>query len=438
MTNASLITTFENTIQSFLGEKLNESNGLVVKAYDVTVVAQTLKDPSTENRVLQSTSGSSYLFVDTSLTAKGSPPALAARFPFQAYVHDVATKNDDELFKAIYASVLKHLEETNETESVGMSSINGSKIKNVAIGSTIAGAAVLVSAIFTLFIMHRRRVNDRLADNVVPPPAAYAVTERPQEELSSIDDSLLSATQIPAYPENIPHYNPDQTSRSFEDAKNDDDNSSHQSALKRVSFVAVDAPSQNKMALAISDEENMLLKVEEQIEEQSCHSDPSLSLYEKSMPGEGTSKESQPRPFKPSPSLKLFNFSCFADNTFEEKPRLSAKEILQNQYRSSTPKTTNRIKPNHNVYEVRAPPGGLGLVIDSNEEGPFVYEVKATSPLHGQIEQGDMILCIDGWQCTGQNSRSVANWIRKKPKDDEQVLVLQGSKHDDAIDEKSV
>ena len=172
MTNASLITTFENTIQSFLGEKLNESNGLVVKAYDVTVVAQTLKDPSTENRVLQSTSGSSYLFVDTSLTAKGSPPALAARFPFQAYVHDVATKNDDELFKAIYASVLKHLEETNETESVGMSSINGSKIKNVAIGSTIAGAAVLVSAIFTLFIMHRRRVNDRLADNVVPPPAA--------------------------------------------------------------------------------------------------------------------------------------------------------------------------------------------------------------------------------------------------------------------------
>ena len=49
-----------------------------------------------------------------------------------------------------------------------------------------------------------------------------------------------------------------------------------------------------------------------------------------------------------------------------------------------------------------------------------------------------VILCIDGWQCTGQNSRSVANWIRKKPKDDEQVLVLQGSKHDDAIDEKSV
>ena len=352
----------------------------------------------------------------------------------------VITENDDELFKAIYASVLSPLEETNATESVGMSSTNDNKRK-VALGSSIAGAAVLVSLVISLFIMHRRRENDRLAGNAVPPPAAYAVTERHQEELSSFDDSLLSATQVPAYPENIPHYNPDPTSRSVEDTKNDDDNSSRVSPLKRVSFVTVDMPSQNKMASAKSDEENMLLKIERQSEEQSCHSneDPSLALYEKSMPDEETKNSptcDQPRPSKPSPSLKLFNFSCFADNTtFEEKPSLTAREILQNQYRSSTPKTSNT---NHNVYEVRAPPGGLGIVIDSNEEGPFVHEIKATSPLHGQVDKGDKILCIDGWSCTGQNSHAVANWIKKKPKNDEQVLVMQGSKHDSAIDEESV
>ncbi len=79
------------------------------------------------------------------------------------------------------------------------------------------------------------------------------------------------------------------------------------------------------------------------------------------------------------------------------------------------------------MYEVRAQPGPLGIIIDSPEEGPIVHEVKEGSPLWHLAKAGDNILAVDGVDCSTYNADAVAYWISTKPIGREQVLVLAGN-----------
>jgi hypothetical protein len=443
------ITAFESTIEDFLEKKMNgTTKDLQVEEYTVKVASQEVRFGESR-RILQDSGSLDYLVVTTSVTAEGSPPNLAKRFPFQAAAHSAITKNSAELFQEII-STLKLLEEApDETASVDMASSNDdSKLKNIAIGSSAAG--VLLAFLLSLLFVQRRREVARLniiTSDEAPPPASYVARvdgfSRDHDEVSSIDDnSLLSSGKVPpSYPKNIPHYNPDEANQIIDhpvqtvNATNSNDiesNSQPSCVMKRVTFVPIDeAPVNSKPVDKCSASNDV---------EDLQHPDPSLvELYEKSIPDDDKSKKSPVRPAVQTRSSSGFKmFSCFADNTFEDdlkdtpRPALTAQKILREQYRTVTPKQTD------NVYEVRAPPGALGIVIDSNDEGPFVYEVKVTSPLNGHVEVGDKIVSIDGWNCEASSSHQVANWIRKKPKRNEQILMLK-SKHNYAdIDEESL
>jgi hypothetical protein len=52
---------------------------------------------------------------------------------------------------------------------------------------------------------------------------------------------------------------------------------------------------------------------------------------------------------------------------------------------------TNRIQ-----VDIVAPPGKLGIIIDTCSEGPIVHSVKPTSPLDGLIFKGDLVVAVDG------------------------------------------
>ena len=52
---------------------------------------------------------------------------------------------------------------------------------------------------------------------------------------------------------------------------------------------------------------------------------------------------------------------------------------------------TNRIQ-----VGIVAPPGKLGIIIDTCSEGPIVHSVKPTSPLDGLIFKGDLVVAVDG------------------------------------------
>jgi hypothetical protein len=137
----------------------------------------------------------------------------------------------------------------------------------------------------------------------------------------------------------------------------------------------------------------------------------------------------------PKPASKGLNwFSCFADNTFEDNPTLTTQKT----YRSDNTPKANNITRARRIYEVRAPPGPLGIVIDRSNDGPFVHDIKKMSPLNGLVNKGDIILSIDGWNCKNKDGNDVSNWIRTKPNKGEQVLTLMGSHiwDDSALDEE--
>eukprot|EP00977_Amphora_coffeiformis_P011750 scaffold2868_cov171-Amphora_coffeaeformis.AAC.3 len=48
------------------------------------------------------------------------------------------------------------------------------------------------------------------------------------------------------------------------------------------------------------------------------------------------------------------------------------------------------------LRDIQAPPGKLGIVIDTSLEGPVVHKVNENSPLLGKIFTGDIITCING------------------------------------------
>mmetsp|Transcript_5536 Transcript_5536/g.13869 ORF Transcript_5536/g.13869 Transcript_5536/m.13869 type:complete len:153 (-) Transcript_5536:161-619(-) len=48
------------------------------------------------------------------------------------------------------------------------------------------------------------------------------------------------------------------------------------------------------------------------------------------------------------------------------------------------------------AYSIHAPPGLLGIIIDTTPEGPMIHSLKPTSLLLGLVTPGDLIVGLDG------------------------------------------
>ena len=59
--------------------------------------------------------------------------------------------------------------------------------------------------------------------------------------------------------------------------------------------------------------------------------------------------------------------------------------------------------------EIQAPPGKLGIVIDTSLEGPIVHKVNENSPLQGQIFTGDIITSINGIDTRAMKASAITN-----------------------------
>lgn len=68
------------------------------------------------------------------------------------------------------------------------------------------------------------------------------------------------------------------------------------------------------------------------------------------------------------------------------------------------------------LYErvVFAPPGKLGVVIDTTKDGPVVYQVKEDSPLVGVVHPGDKIVSIDEINTRGMTASNITKIMARK------------------------
>ena len=76
-------------------------------------------------------------------------------------------------------------------------------------------------------------------------------------------------------------------------------------------------------------------------------------------------------------------------------------------------------------FQVRAPPGNLGIVLDSDVTTgiPVVTSVSKSSPLVKQVHVGDRLLAMDGRDVTCVMSETVSRIIAKK-KDKQRLLTF--------------
>lgn len=73
-----------------------------------------------------------------------------------------------------------------------------------------------------------------------------------------------------------------------------------------------------------------------------------------------------------------------------------------------------------------APPGKLGIIIDTTKDGPSVYQVKSGSPLENVLFEGDLIITIDGISTTGMTASGVTK-IMARTMDSERKITVYSS-----------
>jgi C-terminal processing protease CtpA/Prc len=79
-------------------------------------------------------------------------------------------------------------------------------------------------------------------------------------------------------------------------------------------------------------------------------------------------------------------------------------------------------------YDVVAPPGKLGMVIDTPNGGmPVVHAIKDTSALADRVRVGDRLLSVDDEDCTGMTAMQVSKLISLKSSKPRRVLVFARS-----------
>jgi len=88
-------------------------------------------------------------------------------------------------------------------------------------------------------------------------------------------------------------------------------------------------------------------------------------------------------------------------------------------------------------YEIRAPAGSLGMVVVTSREGPRVYHVKDESPLAKLIEEGDIIVNIDGQNTRHMTATALRRFLRSRDAQTERVITIRGRKRETEMDSSS-
>ena len=81
--------------------------------------------------------------------------------------------------------------------------------------------------------------------------------------------------------------------------------------------------------------------------------------------------------------------------------------------------------PSLDFITVVAPAGMLGIVLDNpSGDFPVVHAIKETSPLHGSIFVGDMLVSVDEVDCRGMSPRAISSFLSSRSQNPGRTLVL--------------
>ena len=76
------------------------------------------------------------------------------------------------------------------------------------------------------------------------------------------------------------------------------------------------------------------------------------------------------------------------------------------------------------LYDVFAPPGPIGIVVDTTKDGPAVHSLKRTSPMLGLINAGDLIIALDDVDTRGMTAATLTQMMARKATQKERKITL--------------
>jgi hypothetical protein len=76
------------------------------------------------------------------------------------------------------------------------------------------------------------------------------------------------------------------------------------------------------------------------------------------------------------------------------------------------------------LYDVFAPSGPIGIVVDTTKDGPAVHSLKRTSPMLGLINPGDLIVALDDLDARGMTAATLTQLMAKKSTQKERKITL--------------
>lgn len=76
------------------------------------------------------------------------------------------------------------------------------------------------------------------------------------------------------------------------------------------------------------------------------------------------------------------------------------------------------------TYDVYAPSGPIGIVVDTSKDGPCVHSLKSTSPMLGLISAGDLIIALDDEDTRGMTAAALTRLMAKKSRQRERKITL--------------
>ena len=76
------------------------------------------------------------------------------------------------------------------------------------------------------------------------------------------------------------------------------------------------------------------------------------------------------------------------------------------------------------TYDVFAPSGPIGIVVDTSKHGPAVHSLKSTSPLLGLISPGDVIIALDDEDTRNMTAAALTRLMAKKSRQQERKISL--------------
>lgn len=76
------------------------------------------------------------------------------------------------------------------------------------------------------------------------------------------------------------------------------------------------------------------------------------------------------------------------------------------------------------LYDVFAPSGPLGIVVDTTKDGPVVHSMKPTSPLLGLISGGDLIVGLDDMDTRSMTAATLTRLMAKRSHQAERKITL--------------